>query len=65
MYGYGKLQMKIRMEKIPDGVILDSDTIQSWLPPYENEFLSDSEKELIQKLISGYFDKHNIVYGWI
>jgi len=65
LYIYDKRKMKISMEKIPDGIILDSDAIQSWLPPYENELLSDSEKELIQKLISGYFEKKGIAYGWI
>ena len=65
LFVYGKRQIKIRVEKLPNGIILDANTIQSWLPPYEKEPISDSEKELVQKLISGYLEKHNTVYGWI
>jgi len=65
LYVYGKRKMKISIEQLPDGVILDADTIKSWLPPYQDEMVSGTEKEYIQRLISEYFDKNNIVYGWI
>ena len=65
LYTYGKHQMEIRIEKLSDGVVLDFDTIESWLPPYQEENISDSEKELIQKRISDYLDRQGIVYGWI
>ena len=65
LYVYDKRKMEIRIEKLSDGVILDADTIQTWLPPYQEENISDSEKELIQKRISDYLDRQGIVYGWI
>ena len=65
LYRHGNRQMKINTETLPDGIILYSNSIESWLPPYQEENISDSEKKLIQELISTYFDKHSIVYGWI
>ena len=65
LYVYDKRKMKIRMEKLSEGIIFDSDTIKSWLPPYQNKIVADLEKEQIQRLMSEYFDRHNIVYGWI
>jgi hypothetical protein len=65
LYVCGKRKIQIQMTKHPDYVILDTDTIKSWLPPYEDKYLSDWKKGLIQKRISNCLDKKGIVFGWI
>ena len=65
IYVCGKRKMEFHMETYPEGMIFDIDTITSWLPPYDDKHLSDWKKKLIQKRISEYCEKRNIVYGWI
>ena len=65
LYVCDERKAQIQMKKYPDCVILDADTIKSWLPPYDEKYLSDWKKKLIQKRVSSYFDKKGIAYGWI
>jgi hypothetical protein len=62
---YSGHEMIITMNKYPDGIILDSATIQSWLSPNQDEFITDMKKADIQKSISIYLDKKGVAYGWI
>ena len=62
---YDSREMAIFVQKHSAGIILDSDAIQSWLPPHERDPISNLEKKLIQAHISAYLDKHGIVHGWI
>ena len=64
-YEYDKRKIGFRIETHPEVVLLDSDTIKSWEPPYQNEFINDEEKALIQKRISMRLEIQGVAHSWI
>ena len=62
---YDSREVKIRMTKHDDCVIMDSDTIQSWLPPHQDDVITNSKKTEIQNNISEFFDRNGVIHGWI
>jgi len=65
LYEYDTRRLSLRMERHAEGIILDSDTIESWWAPHHNKIILDEEKTLIQKRISDHLNRQGIVYGWI
>lgn len=48
-----------------NGIVIYSDSLKAWQPPYENEKLSIQERERIQNNIKEDLKGHGILVEWV